>query len=934
VNYANDVASSIKTLIDNYVFDSGGSIQYLVMVGTDDIIPFYRVPDEVALANESDYATLSLTNLDSPTFSSLALGYILTDDFYGDEDPIAWRGRELYVPDLATGRLVESPDDIMATINNHLPLIGDQNTIVDSCVVTGYEFLSDSATAISNTLGLFGVQTDDTLIRDDWTASDLTDILSPTNPGLLDPPELISINAHFQHYRGLPAIGPNYFSPDDLVIGSNLIGYSTGCHSGLNVPDLSALNGQGTPDFPQAFAGTAGWVANTGYGYGVDDAVALSEQLMLYFTQELGTQTQMPLGQALVNAKHRYAFSATSGGFGVYDEKAMIESTLYGLPMHTAQMPPHTPSIGGITTTDNGNGTLGGLKWVSHIVDLKSTREQTNTDDGTFYSLTSEVLALPGRPVQPRGSYILDQIGVLEPRGQLLVGATFNDIPYFDPVVVIPSSEDTLPEPAFSADGWFPVKLWAVNHFGDQDRSTLVAGQYDPNTETERLYDTMTLDTYYTTAGNPDVEPPVIWAILSDVDEVTNNVTFAALVGGELENSEVDIPLRVIVTYTVPDENGGFLLKMVELERDEMNNDPSLWVMSATEGPIQFDESMEYYVQAVDEAGNVAISSKEAFHEVGGETPDIVLPIQDERTVSLEFQFDDGTGPVPATIPPADFNVTLDFGQIVTDDCSTNGAVAGSCFVKISSDIAGVSKLSITVSNGTISETFEYITEWWAGSITLPKTVAFGNSTGDPLEVCYTLSRTDGGELVSSSLIEQCPSIGSGNPDHTYEWANLLPGTYQLVERVDGTTYQFMNPIANIVVDSGHRDVQLQSVVNRLEGCSPGFWKNHIELWSDVGLSPGDDFDVVFDFINSPFMEGYGGTLEEAINAKGGNRNALARHGVAALLSALHEGVLYPLEADGIQGSVIDLVQSGMQSRASSIANLLASANTLGCPLN
>lgn len=102
------------------------------------------------------------------------------------------------------------------------------------------------------------------------------------------------------------------------------------------------------------------------------------------------------------------------------------------------------------------------------------------------------------------------------------------------------------------------------------------------------------------------------------------------------------------------------------------------------------------------------------------------------------------------------------------------------------------------------------------------------------------------------------------------------------------------------------------------EGCTPGYWKNHLSAWAGTGFSPDDDFDTTFgvDLFNPDI------TLNEAVRAKGGQENRLARHGTAALLSAAHAGVAYPYTV----AEVIALVQAGD-------ADALEQANELGCPL-
>lgn len=103
------------------------------------------------------------------------------------------------------------------------------------------------------------------------------------------------------------------------------------------------------------------------------------------------------------------------------------------------------------------------------------------------------------------------------------------------------------------------------------------------------------------------------------------------------------------------------------------------------------------------------------------------------------------------------------------------------------------------------------------------------------------------------------------------------------------------------------------------QGCTPGFWKNHLSAWGPTGFSPSDDFDTTFGVdLFDPDI-----TLEQALNLGGGGVGKLARHGTAALLSALHPDVAYPLTV----AQVIAAVQAGD-------VDLLVAFNELGCPIN
>jgi len=103
-----------------------------------------------------------------------------------------------------------------------------------------------------------------------------------------------------------------------------------------------------------------------------------------------------------------------------------------------------------------------------------------------------------------------------------------------------------------------------------------------------------------------------------------------------------------------------------------------------------------------------------------------------------------------------------------------------------------------------------------------------------------------------------------------------------------------------------------------IHGCSPGYWKNHLESWAQTGYSPTDDFDTVFEVnIFNPDI-----TLEQAVNLQGGGDERLARHGTAALLNAAYPNLRYPLTVT----QVIALVKA-------EDTDTLAEFNELICPL-
>src|SRR5262249_19702899 len=327
---ANELAQQIWYVLDRAITNYYTGTTDIVLVGGDDIIPFYRVPDEVPLASESAYYN-SLNHKgvianDSPLAGSLFYHFIQTDNFYADRAPTPWRGRALYLPDLGIGRLVERPSEIMHYLNGYV--LSNNYTVnardkAGAALVTGYDFLTDQANALSSTLQLYGFDPKGTLgasqklsslIGDKWTVNDLTNIwfVDPLPPaGIYNGPHtryhLMSINGHFSHYDSIPAdLSAGSFRADQLLeptaasdqaayfrngTSPSLL-YSVGCHSGLNVVDGAIADGVDafySADFPQAVLKQGGnWIGNTGYGYGDSDLIGYSERLSVLFTKQIG----------------------------------------------------------------------------------------------------------------------------------------------------------------------------------------------------------------------------------------------------------------------------------------------------------------------------------------------------------------------------------------------------------------------------------------------------------------------------------------------------------------------------------------------------------------------------------------------------------------------------------------------------------------------
>ena len=116
--------------------------------------------------------------------------------------------------------------------------------------------------------------------------------------------------------------------------------FSAGCHSGYNIVDGDGIPGVTVGlDWPEAFAQKgATLIAGTGYQYGDTDFLEYSERIYSGFSHELRLGSgPVSVGQALVNSKQAY-LRDTPDIRGIH-KKALLEATLFGLPMLSVDLP-------------------------------------------------------------------------------------------------------------------------------------------------------------------------------------------------------------------------------------------------------------------------------------------------------------------------------------------------------------------------------------------------------------------------------------------------------------------------------------------------------------------------------------------------------------------------------------------------------------------
>jgi hypothetical protein len=618
---ANQVANVVRGIVMDYLA-AHPSVQYIILVGDDRVVPFRRIRDRTGWP-ESEYTTVSVT---TTVGAACAHDYFLTDDYYADREPGIWLGAELYIPDWAIGRLVETPEQIGGMIDAFMT---SSELSAEKALVVGYDFVQDVAANICELYGhdLGNARLDCTLIGDSWN----TDQLRDKQLNAVPPFKLQSINGHASHASQGGPIG-SAVSARDIVSGTGdlrgALVYSPGCHSGLNVPEAS----ESPLDLPEAFLyKQANYAGNTGFGWGSRVGIQFSERLMQNYTQELVKGASATIGRALMAAKQRYYQEADS--FEETDEKALQQVVLYGLPMYrlntgailgdedpfpSVVISPTLPILPHQTHDDGTVASLIPLDQTGKArldISLRSAGSgavaaakadglvPVSTAWGDYFQLDGHISTQSNSPILPRLYVHL----VAPAPQQSLRGVVFAGGSYYtstiDPVIDVAVNEyvTVTGEPAFQADGFYPPVpfLLQTNDVISRPDSalTVVMGQYDSASAVQRLYNDLQYDVYFSTST--DQTGPTITSIDGYYNTRASQATF------KVEANDPFTVTRVLVAYTT----GAGSWSSLDLN---YNNVTYKW-----SGSLPGMRGASYYVQAVDSAGNAtAVSRKGGYFDL------------------------------------------------------------------------------------------------------------------------------------------------------------------------------------------------------------------------------------------------------------------------------------------------------------------------------
>ena len=316
---ANELCEGIKKQIEDKI-SNYTNVKYLIIVGDDSVIPFYRVSDgtnEVftykGLYDEDHYYYKDYKpGVSSSIDDALSTNHFLTDDFYANLS----EGRVL-----AVGRLLENPDEIIAAIDmffNYYQLTPK------NVFVTGCEFMYDGSE----------------VCFEEWSRSKRINTTFKLNPdeikSEISNSSISAIFLHADYYYFCKYEDKPLLKADEIKDLDGSIIYTMSCHAGLTVPEVR--------DLAQSFLshGTIAYIAPTGYGLGGVITIAGHEKLLEYLTKRIKQGEEV--GFALMNAKNDYYLD--NFHLDKLDEKVIKSLTLYGFPMYAVRLDSSIAAMG------------------------------------------------------------------------------------------------------------------------------------------------------------------------------------------------------------------------------------------------------------------------------------------------------------------------------------------------------------------------------------------------------------------------------------------------------------------------------------------------------------------------------------------------------------------------------------------------------------
>ncbi len=183
-------------------------------------------------------------------------------------------------------------------------------------------------------------------------------------------------------------------------------------------------------------------------------------------------------------------------------------------------------------------------------------------------------------------------------------------------------------------------------------------------------------------------------------------------------------------------------------------------------------------------------------------------------------------------------------------------------------------------------------------------------------------------------------------PNGCYTWRDLppVPGGYYDVGESVPPGWKPLTPTSKVFESppTSGASYSFTFVNQPLQGCTPGYWKNHPNAWPPTGYSSSQKVSSVFSRAGAaPYTALGSATLLQGLEFQGGDTiqgaaEILLRAGISAVLNASTPGLAYSYGVPWIVSNVNAALDSQNRDAILNLATLLDKANNApaGCPLN
>jgi hypothetical protein len=199
-------------------------------------------------------------------------------------------------------------------------------------------------------------------------------------------------------------------------------------------------------------------------------------------------------------------------------------------------------------------------------------------------------------------------------------------------------------------------------------------------------------------------------------------------------------------------------------------------------------------------------------------------------------------------------------------------------------------------------------------------------------------------QMAIWNFVDNIPGEGDNDPYH-----DPSPDCLALISAANSFGATYVPEVGQVVAVICYTEIDTQLTIIEVEvpedgdyeGLTPGFWKNHIDVWPTTVI---DHNGNPIDPTTATFADVFGTTgtnLDDltllqalsnggGVNEKKGKYAALGRHAVAALLNSAHPEVNYPLTQSEIIDSVYEAITNADLTDAGPLKNMLDTYNNYG----